>query len=106
MHGAPLDSRRRVRRGRDVEEFGEPSVSNGLSLCAIHHRAFDENLVGISPGYVVHISRRLREDEDGPMLDLLKRFHETRLHVPTREANRPDRERLNARFSRFLSLAA
>jgi putative restriction endonuclease len=90
----------------DVEEFGEPSVSNGLSLCAIHHRAFDENLVGISPGYVVHISRRLREDEDGPMLDLLKRFHETRLHVPTREANRPDRERLNARFSRFLSLAA
>jgi putative restriction endonuclease len=90
----------------DVEEFGEPSVSNGLSLCAIHHRAFDENLVGISPGYVVHISRRLREDEDGPMLDLLKRFHETRLHVPTREANRPDRERLTARFSRFLSLAA
>jgi putative restriction endonuclease len=33
----------------DVEELGEPSVSNGLSLCAMHHRAFDENLVGVSP---------------------------------------------------------
>lgn len=90
----------------DVEELGEPSVSNGLSLCAIHHRAFDENLVGVSPDYVVHVSQRLREDEDGPMLDLLKRFHETQLHVPTRVTDRPDRERLDAHFSRFLNLAA
>jgi putative restriction endonuclease len=56
-------------------EGGEPAVTNGLSLCAIHHRAFDQNLVGVSPDYVVHVSRRLREDEDGPMLDLLKGFH-------------------------------
>jgi putative restriction endonuclease len=90
----------------DAEELGEPSVSNGLSLCAIHHRAFDENLVGVSPDYVVHVSRRLREDDDGPMLDVLKRFHETQLHVPTHVTNRPDRERLDARFSQFLNLAA
>jgi putative restriction endonuclease len=89
----------------DVEELGEPSVSNGLSLCAIHHRAFDQDLVGVSPDYVVHVSRRLREDENGPMLDLLKRFHETQLYVPTRVTNRPDREGLDARFSRFLNLA-
>jgi putative restriction endonuclease len=87
-------------------EGGEPAVSNGLSLCAIHHRAFDRNLVGVSPDYVVHVSRRLREDEDGPMLDLLKVFHESELHVPTRAADRPDRERLDARFARFHDLAA
>src|SRR5207248_10106712 len=87
-------------------EGGEPAVSNGLSLCAIHHRAFDQNLVGVSPDYVVHVSRRLREDDDGPMLDLLKGFHELPLHVPTRAADRPDQERLGARFARFLSLAA
>jgi putative restriction endonuclease len=74
-------------------------------LCAIHHRAFDQDLVGISPDYVVHVSRRLREDENGPMLDLLTRSHETQLYVPTRVTNRPDRERLDARFSRFLNLA-
>jgi putative restriction endonuclease len=90
----------------DVLEAGEPTVQNGLSLCAIHHRAFDQNLVGVSPDYTVHVSGRLLEDEDGPMLDLLKGFHEVPLHVPTRAADRPDRERLDARFARFLNVAA
>jgi putative restriction endonuclease len=89
----------------DVEESGEPTVSNGLSLCAIHHRAFDQNLVGVSPDYMVHVSRRLRDDEDGPMLDLLKGFHEASLSLPKRGVDRPDRERLDIRFSQFLDLA-
>jgi predicted restriction endonuclease len=41
----------------DAHEQGEPLVSNGLSLCSIHHRAFDEDLVGISPDREVHVSR-------------------------------------------------
>jgi putative restriction endonuclease len=90
----------------DVQELGQPTVSNGLSLCAIHHRAFDQNLVGVSADYVVHVSRRLREDEDGPMLDLLKGFHEVPLHLPTRVADQPDRELLDARFMRFVDFAA
>src|SRR5439155_834556 len=90
----------------DVLEAGEAAVQNGLSLCAIHHRAFDQNLVGVSPDYIVHVSRRLLEDEDGPMLDLLKGFHEVPLQVPTRAADRPDREHLGARFAQFLGLAA
>jgi putative restriction endonuclease len=87
-------------------EGGEPAVSNGLSLCAIHHRAFDQNLVGVSADYILHVSKRLREDEDGPMLELLKHFHEASLHVPRRAADRPDREQLDARFARFVDLAA
>jgi putative restriction endonuclease len=89
----------------DVEEHGEPVVRNGLSLCAIHHRAFDQNLVGVSPDYTVHLSPRLREDEDGPMLDLLKGFHEVPLHVPTKTGDRPDPSRLESRFARFLALS-
>jgi putative restriction endonuclease len=87
----------------DLEEQGEPRVSNGLSLCSIHHRAFDQSLVGVSPDYVVHVSRRLREDEDGPMLDLLKGFHEAPLTVPKRSADRPDPERLDLRYTQFLT---
>jgi putative restriction endonuclease len=90
----------------DLEEHGEPVVSNGLSLCSIHHRAFDQNLVGVSPDYVVYVSRRLREDDDGPMLDLLKGSHEAELLVPPRLADRPDRTRLDDRFARFLDLSA
>lgn len=89
----------------DLEESGEPVVTNGLSLCSIHHRAFDQNLVGVSADYVVHVSRRLREEEDGPMLDLLKGFHEGLLNLPRRGVDRPDRERLDTRFAQFLHLA-
>jgi putative restriction endonuclease len=89
----------------DLESGGEPTVRNGLSLCSIHHRAFDQSLVGVSPNYTVHVSRRLLEDEDGPMLDLLKGFHDSPLHLPVRERDRPDRERLELRFDRFLELA-
>jgi putative restriction endonuclease len=90
----------------DVLEAGEPTIQNGLSLCAIHHRAFDQNLVGVSPDYVVQVSRKLLEDEDGPMLDLLKGSHDIPLHIPSRAADRPDRERLDVRFARFLDFAA
>jgi putative restriction endonuclease len=90
----------------DALEAGEPTIQNGLSLCSIHHRAFDQNLVGVSPDYFVHVSRRLLDDEDGPMLDVLKAFHEQQLHLPSRAADRPDRERLAARFAVFTDFAA
>ena len=85
----------------DTSPSGEPLVTNGLSMCTIHHRAFDQNLVGISPDYDVRVSRRLLEDEDGPMLEVLKGFHGRPLHLPARRAHYPDRERLAARFDRF-----
>jgi putative restriction endonuclease len=84
-------------------EAGDPVVSNGLSLCTIHHRAFDQDLVGISPEYRVHIAEELLEDEDGPMLDLLKGAHGVAIHVPERRPWRPDRELLAHRFERFLA---
>ena len=87
----------------DAEELGAPVVSNGLSLCSIHHRAFDEDLVGVDPGLRVHVSRRLLDDEDGPMLDVLKGFHGTTLTAPSKRVWRPDPERLERRFARFQS---
>jgi len=85
----------------DLEEHGEPHVRNGLSLCSIHHRAFDQDLVGVTPDYTVQVSRRLLDDEDGPMLELLKAFHQKTIELPVRRTWQPDRERLAARFERF-----
>jgi putative restriction endonuclease len=90
----------------DPRAHGEAVVSNGLSLCSIHHRAFDQDLVGVSPDYAVHVSRRLLEDEDGPMLDLLKGFHNAPIEMPRRRAWQPDRERLAERFDGFLKRSA
>jgi putative restriction endonuclease len=85
----------------DAQPSGEPLVSNGLSLCSIHHRAFDQDLVGISPDYEVRLSRRLLEDEDGPMLDLLKTAHGQSIVLPSRSSWQPDRGQLAVRFERF-----
>lgn len=85
----------------DPDPRGEPEVANGLSLCSIHHRAFDNDLVGVSPDYTVHVSRRLLDDEDGPMLDVLKTSQGATIHVPRRAQLQPDRARLAVRFERF-----
>jgi putative restriction endonuclease len=90
----------------DAEARGEPSVTNGLSLCSIHHRAFDEHLVGVSPDREVHVSQRLLEEDDGPMLELLKGFHRRPIVVPTSQRLQPDAERLAMRFERFTSQTA
>lgn len=87
------------------ETLGQPIVTNGLPLSKIHHAAFDAHLIGIDPDYRLHVSRRLMEQRDGPMLEALKQLHGGRLHLPARDKDKPDRERLAQRFERFKSVA-
>ena len=90
----------------DRDERGLAEVPNGLSLCSIHHGAFDANLLGISPDLAVQLSPRLLEDEDGPMLEQgLKAFHGARINVPLREVDHPSRDYLEERFAAFRSAA-
>jgi putative restriction endonuclease len=89
----------------DLEDRGEPHVANGLSLCSIHHRAFDQDLVGVAPNHRVHVSQRLLTEDDGPMLDLLKGFHQQAIEVPSRRAWKPNPEALAQRFERFSTLS-
>ena len=77
------------------------AVTNGLSLCSIHHRAYDEALIGIDPDYKVHVSADLLEDRDGPMLELLKVAHLTSITLPRRADDHPSRELLAERFEAF-----
>lgn len=86
----------------DREEAGSATVVNGIALCAIHHLAYDRNLMGIDPDGVVHIHRRLLDETDGPMLaNGLQGFHRGRILHPRRTDERPDPERLELRFERF-----
>jgi putative restriction endonuclease len=89
----------------DSASTGPPVVTNGLCMCSIHHRAFDKDLVGVSPDYRVHISSRLLEEEDGPMLETLKHAHGQSIELPRRRREYPDPERLAVRFERFESAA-
>lgn len=87
------------------EQLGQPVVPNGIPLSKIHHAAFDSHLIGIDPDYRVHVSERLRSQNDGPMLEALKAVHLTKIHLPSRDRDHPDRERLAERFELFLSVA-
>ena len=98
--GDPAPGRGTHRRGhRHRRRAGR---ANGLSLCSIHHRAFDEDLVGISSDYEVRVHPRLLDDEDGPMLDLLKGAHQSTIVLPRSSRSRPDRELLAVLFERFI----
>ena len=83
------------------ETLGQPVVQNGLPLTKIHHAAFDSHLIGIDPDYRLHVSDQLREQQDGPILEALKALHGSTIHLPKRDQDRPDRDRLAARFERF-----
>lgn len=83
------------------EALGQPVVSNGLSLSKIHHAAFDAHLIGIDPDYRLHVSDRLLDQDDGPMLQALKQLDGSGLHLPSRSRDYPDRDRLDRRFETF-----
>jgi putative restriction endonuclease len=86
----------------DPSPEGIAAVVNGLALCAIHHLAYDRNLLGIDPEGVVHIAKRLRDEQDGPMLrEGLQGFHGSAILKPHRPVDRPDPVRLSARFAEF-----
>jgi putative restriction endonuclease len=90
----------------DPSPEGLATVANGLALCAIHHLAYDRNLMGIDPEGCVHIARRLREERDGPMLrEGLQGFHGAMIRKPRLTAEHPAPERLAVRFSAFEAAA-
>lgn len=79
----------------DREERGEAVVTNGLTLCKIHHASYDSNMLGISPDYTVSINRDLLDEVDGPMLKHgIQEMDGRKLVLPARRTERPDRERL------------
>jgi len=99
-HFELLDAAHIIEDGRPG---GEPVVPNGLSLCKIHHAAFDNRIVGIRPDLSLHIRQDVLDEIDGPMLRFgLQDLHNHRLEiVPAIRAARPDRARLEERYARF-----
>lgn len=86
----------------DGELSGLTDVTNGLALCALHARAYEVNLLGISPDYEVRIHHELLDDVDGPMLRYgMQEAHGRQLALPRRRRDWPSRDNLAARFTAF-----
>ena len=87
----------------DADQDGAPIVSNGMALCKMHHAAYDRNVLGIRPDYVVEINHRVLAEIDGPMLrhGLQAHHQQPLMKVPSHRLDRPDPLRLAARYEEF-----
>lgn len=89
----------------DADPLGEPVVSNGLSLCRIHHGAFDVHYLSVEPdSYRIRVQPALLKETDGPMLKHgLQALEGQRLQLPRRPGDRPNAERLQSHWEQFLA---
>lgn len=83
------------------EKLGQPVIQNGLPLAKTHHAAFDAHLIGIDPNFTIHVAKRILEQRDGPTLEAIKKLHHNQIYLPSRDRDRPDRDRLAERFDQF-----
>jgi putative restriction endonuclease len=78
-------------------------IENGLSLCKLHHSAYDAFIIGVTPDYILQVRPDILEEEDGPVLQHgLKGLHQSKLILPNSKHHYPSRDALAWRYSRFV----
>lgn len=86
----------------DGEPESKPTVDNGLSLCKLHHAAFDKYFIGITPDYIVEVREDILKEFDGPMLQHgLKELNGNKILVPSKKIEKPNPDFLDIRYQRF-----
>ena len=86
----------------DREDLGEPVVSNGLALCAIHHRALDRAMIGVTPELTIHVFRERMSFPDDEPAEILTAYHGGSLSVPTVASDRPSPDLVQWRWEQAL----
>jgi putative restriction endonuclease len=78
------------------------TIDNGISLCKLHHSAYDSFILGVTPDYIIQVRKDILEEDDGPVLQHgLKGLHKTKLILPSSRSHWPSQESLEWRYSRF-----
>lgn len=77
-------------------------MPNDLSLCKLHHAAFDQNIIGLRPDLKLEVREDVLKEKDGPMLEHgLQDFNNLPIWVPKNEALRPGRDFVKDRYDIF-----
>jgi hypothetical protein len=80
-----------------------PNWYRPLYPCYVVEENIAARRVLVAPGRMT--GRSTSTEDDGPMLDLLKGFHQQTIEVPSRRAWKPNPEALAQRFERFSTLS-
>ena len=99
----------------DGTPHGQPVVPNGISLCKIHHGAFDANILGIRPDLTLHVRADVMDEVDGWMLaggiqgvhnrplEILPKSRASSSHTPTLQTSSSEHPARASTFSMFLN---
>ncbi len=91
----------------DAEPEGEPVVRNGISLCRLHHAAFDRFFLAVRPDHIIEVRPDVLEEIDGPTLQhAIQGLHGQPIVLPRNSEEQPATEFLFERYGRFLEVAA
>lgn len=86
----------------DSEIGKHQSVTNGIALNRIHHKAYDSNLIGIDPDLRIHVGKELIEIRENRFIkDCVLRFDNKQLNSPSNPKYAPNKDYLARRFEKF-----
>ena len=89
----------------DTEPEGEPVVRNGISLCRLHHAAFDRFFLAVRPDHIIEVRPDVLEEIDGPTLQhAIQGLHGQPIVLPRKLVEQPAIEFLSERYDRFLEV--
>jgi putative restriction endonuclease len=87
---------------KEDADGGEPIVPNGMSMCALHHRAFDADVLSVRPDFKVEIRSDVLTEHDGPTLrHALQGLHGEPIVLPRHRPEWPRKDLLEERYERF-----
>ena len=85
------------------DESNRTNPQNGLCLNVLFHRAYDENLIGISPDYEIFVSEEFfgtkLKNVDSQTKEYVMNYNKRKLIMPKRFL--PDRDLLAVHFDRY-----
>ena len=82
----------------DSNAAGVPTVQNGVSLCSLHHAAYDRDIMRIKRDYTIAVEREWIETGDNFARVSLAEFEGRRILLPADAAHRPNPDLLESRF--------
>lgn len=85
------------------DSHNRTNPENGLCLNSLFHRAYDKNLMAITPDYEIIISDRFMEKVEEPTFEkYLKEINGRKINMPTRFY--PQKEFLDIHYQKFLAI--
>jgi putative restriction endonuclease len=84
----------------DSHAAGVPTIQNGLSLCSLHHAAYDRSIVRIKSDYTISVESDTIDGADAFARVSLSEFDGRRIVLPTDTTHHPSPDLLDWRFRR------